>query len=375
MISEKINLIFSKLYNGIIKIENCTKETKAGNNFYIIPGKFGPKWIVPENDSIALNLLTQWQPYELSSRLKWKVIINAYKFKQLEKIPGIKKVTIRKSYDIIGQNSYNQDECELFPVIYIGTPGQDQKAVASLIKPGETEPCCVIKIPMGKNAPKKIIHEALMIKKINETKNGIAPSIYFVDEKKGVAGQKSISGKLSGRELTNEHIKFLISLADKNITNLYTHCTFLIKQINTLVGKTVSADKIFIQTILKKYSDLTPLPSFWFHGDFAPWNLKISKGVLRAIDWEDAQMNCLPLQDLMHFFVIQDFLFGKKMRGDENLKNDKLNEYCKALDIPADKILDLTIFFLANSWFKQNQNNNIEYAHFLMALIKQMAKY
>jgi hypothetical protein len=39
------------------------------------------------------------------------------------------------------------------------------------------------------------------------------------------------------------------------------------------------------------------------HGDFAPWNLLATRGGIRAIDWEHANLQSFPLLDAMHYFL------------------------------------------------------------------------
>lgn len=47
------------------------------------------------------------------------------------------------------------------------------------------------------------------------------------------------------------------------------------------------------------------LPTCMLHGDFAPWNLRESQGRIFAFDWEYAETSGNPLQDFLHFHLIQ----------------------------------------------------------------------
>jgi hypothetical protein len=40
-----------------------------------------------------------------------------------------------------------------------------------------------------------------------------------------------------------------------------------------------------------------------FHGDFAPWNIKVQAGTWTALDWERGELNGMPLWDWLHFVV------------------------------------------------------------------------
>jgi hypothetical protein len=50
-----------------------------------------------------------------------------------------------------------------------------------------------------------------------------------------------------------------------------------------------------------------------FHGDFAPWNIKVSdKGVWTVLDWERGQTNGVPGWDWFHF-VIQPAILVERL--------------------------------------------------------------
>jgi hypothetical protein len=46
------------------------------------------------------------------------------------------------------------------------------------------------------------------------------------------------------------------------------------------------------------------------HGDFAAWNLRVSREGVRVFDWEGAQLGYLPLYDLFHFLLMQQAVRG-----------------------------------------------------------------
>jgi hypothetical protein len=53
---------------------------------------------------------------------------------------------------------------------------------------------------------------------------------------------------------------------------------------------------------VKQLASTTISPAI-FHGDFAPWNIKVSQGKWTALDWERGQLEGLPLWDWLHFVV------------------------------------------------------------------------
>ncbi len=97
---------------------------------------------------------------------------------------------------------------------------------------------------------------------------------------------------------------------------------FLQSEFKTLYDIPCEIKRI-IESLINYLTSEAKLNRIWNHGDFAPWNLKIQNtGILIAIDWEDAQRNGLPLQDLIHFIFIQAYLFNEK-----SLFNRLLNNY------------------------------------------------
>ena len=88
------------------------------------------------------------------------------------------------------------------------------------------------------------------------------------------------------------------------------------------------------------------LPAVWVHGDFAPWNFRRMDGEkIAVVDWEEASPDSLPLYDLVHFYLIQNFLFGER-RLDPRSYRKAAQEYLKALGI--DPVLHNRLFELAS---------------------------
>lgn len=68
---------------------------------------------------------------------------------------------------------------------------------------------------------------------------------------------------------------------------------------------------LFWQELISEIEQLTArsvLPNLMTHGDFAPWNLRQINADLFVFDWEYAQTHGNPLQDFLHFHLIQQAL-------------------------------------------------------------------
>ena len=377
--SDLILNIFSKLYDSQVKLcrTDTLKNSSEASTYYSIPGKDRIRWILPENPKLGMPVIKQWHPYDLSSQVKWKVILLVYKLGQLKNLPGIKTINVITPSCMIKNNTWAATKNSQYsPVVYIGTPGPDQKAVASIVDRETLNTHCIIKIPLGQNASKKIIHEAKMIKSLNKKKANLGPDNIFVDEKKGIAGQKAISGKLANREMTNHLIEWLAALNNNRTTTLGLHCDRLFEKLHKInVTEAIHIYNLMKKNILEKDLSL-PLPSVWLHGDFAPWNLKHTQNGIQAIDWEDAKEDGLPLQDLIHFYYIQTYLFNeKKNLLTQNSAKPFIKNYCSSLKIPFTIIHKLELFYLANKWLKQHQANNSKQKQFLFASMQTIGAY
>lgn len=374
MTSDIVINFFSKFYNGKIHVTERLETTKVENRFFIIPGKDGPRWIIPQNPDIGLSVLYQWHPYDLISKIKWKILLCAYKKGIIGEIPGIKGIGINGNLTFDNRSSSNRGKKELYlPITYIGTPGKDQKAVSSIISANSLKNICIRKIPLGKNASKKIIDEAAFLDTIKFKKPNIAPGIIFLDKEKGVSDQEVVAGRLTSRKFTDQHLNWLVELADGNTTTINKHCLSLLDQLKSVDKKIDSLKTKYIKNIIERIDDATILPSVWFHGDFAPWNLKWNQNELKAIDWEEAKKGYLPLQDLIHFFVIQNFLFKKKKNLILPLLERRfVYKYLELLKIPISYSRRLALYYMVSSWITQKINNKNEYSDFLLSSIKQI---
>lgn len=67
-----------------------------------------------------------------------------------------------------------------------------------------------------------------------------------------------------------------------------------------------------------------------YHGDFAPWNVRVEAGVWKAIDWERGEFQGVPCWDWFHYYI-QPAILVKRLQG------QPLLDFIKSL--PADRDL------------------------------------
>ena len=278
-------------------------------SFFVIPGKQGPRWIVPENPDHGWPALRSWRPYDLASQGKWAVLMGAYRMGLLGLIPGIAKIGIAvpvgANWSHLGWGAAAAPR----PVIHVGTPSRGQRFVASLVDPCQGRALAIAKVPVGADAPARILCEADLLERLAEEKPGLGPRLLFRDPDHGIATEEVLCGRRTGRRWTAAHRIFLEQL---RIPGETISLQGAVKRLRSELGLLPREKADGIGRILDELNDPTPLPAVWVHGDFAPWNLFLRDGSLVACDWEYARPLGLPLFDAMHFMWMQRYLFSDR---------------------------------------------------------------
>ena len=310
--TEIISKIASRLFPARTELTWNIKDVPPEERFWVISGKVGPRWIIPQNPQYGWPVLRQWRPYDFSSRLKWVAITAAYRTGRVGMLPGVAGVGVAGLSDSTWEHMGLRKDASPVPSIYVGTPGPTRKAVATLVAGVGHQAVSVVKVPLGPRAAGNILREANILERLASEKPGLAPSLIFVDREKGVAIQEMVEGQPTGRKLTRLHMEWLTGL------RIPGEETSLREQAERLVLRLESLTSIGTETrsllgdLLEELDDPNPLPAVWVHGDFAPWNIMGHGPLLSLVDWEDAQSRALPFLDIMHYYWIQRFLSRRK---------------------------------------------------------------
>ena len=345
------------------------RDTK--NEFLIIPGST-PRWLVPADPRLGLPFLTQWSPYTRASHIKWQILMKAYSFGVLNQIPGITSISVKipdeASWGRLGLAGPGQ----YVPVILIDRPGYLRKIVVGLACASTGQVCAIAKIPVGPDAAQTIVHESEVLMSLEKEKPGCAPRIIYTDGATGIACQEFIAASLTSRNLTMEHVKYLLKLSIPGETiclreeiELMRHevaqCANPPEQISSLFDRMVNRIKEPIR-----------MQAVRIHGDFAFWNVrKLPDGEVRAFDWEDSLRKGLPLFDLLYFRSVEAFY-----NNDKYIITDSVNflilYYMSALKIPKNITEDLIITCLLMDWLRAFRRNDSRRAAYLMKASQRM---
>jgi phosphotransferase family enzyme len=385
-VNEWVSAMTSSVVTSVAKMvfpqgaELCTKseEDTSGSKFWLIPGKEGePRWILPDEHKYALPFLQQWSPYDLLSRIKWKLLQIAYRGKGLALIPGVIPLRInipeKSNWKHLGWPHSRPP----VPVIYIGHPRrQNRKAVLGLVDFQENKVKSISKVPLVSSASLAINHEVDLLDALAKEKPGQAPRTLFVDRKKGISTQEFFTGSPTGRILTKRHVKFLIDLAIPGESISFQE---ILEDIEARIRTSDYIDtkiRDVLERVLEEANNSSELPAVWEHGDFAPWNLICATdGSLRAIDWETASRKGLPLFDLVHFHSIQAFQFGENQLFPKSSR-DLFNQYINHLGIESGMARKIIKICLAKDWLRRFEEGDHLHADFLLnTLVKPSSEF
>ncbi len=332
-------VLIGKIVDGLFPEGACfvdpPDEVAPEERYWVIPGKHGPRWLIPQDARYSCLIFKNWCPYDLISLAKWKVLHGLCRVGELGRVPGIISVGIvgsaRQQWEHLGWCG----DSVPFPFVYIGTPGPTQKAVLSLFDSHSKNMILVAKAPLGGRASDNILYEYDVLSDLETEDLVLAPRPLFVDRERGLAVQEGIVGEMLGSKFSHAHIAYLNKLSRKNdMAMIRTGADSLARRFEKLN----STDKILVQYVEKLLDDLkdtTEIPVVKIHGDFKPWNiLRNRTGGIVAIDWEFSEPQQIMGLDVIHYFY--DKNISKQKRGFRQLENILQNMFFESAKMKLD---------------------------------------
>jgi len=348
----------------VIKAEYTYKDS----SFLVIPGHKSPRWIVPSDPKLGKKVLAQWRPYGFFSLVKWFLFRFLYSMKLGPLLLGTQQVShpILQSLAIPGQTA------KVMPVIYVGTPGPQQKVVVTLVDIMSGESLAVMKTPLEKGAKTSLLREINILKYLKDIKFKNVPQLLTSELINGCSYQSVISGMLSERKLSKAHIDLLSTFPTSGGISDYSKQQIKLRKFVNYKENTLSVEqKDLVNTIIDKLQCSNEISLLLVHGDFSPWNMKKLPGCkLALIDWEDAEVEGLPLWDLCHFHFLQAHLFNEKKAIFSFVNNSLVDEYLKSFGIDKNEIHNLMLLYFLFMIVDQNRNTSLNYRVFLLEQIQ-----
>jgi hypothetical protein len=277
-------------------------------------------------------------------------------------VPGVATSTVA-GFDGIDWTSVGwKSSTKPVAAVYLGTPGPSRKAVIHLLDPSSGICQMIVKVPINETASPAILREADLLVGLDAEGCTFGPRLLSVDRDRGIAAQTFLPGTNGSRRLLPEYLQLLRSLGlTGEMTSIVEHAATLQEQLLWSVDS--GGDLASVMAALSQLCDAKPLPAFWVHGDFAPWNIKhASDGAAALLDWEDARRGGLPLHDAFHFLHIQDYLFGKRPTSHARA----LNHFAGVVGLTASQCRKLEIAYLAHSYLQRLNGHQPRHSLFLL---------
>lgn len=269
--------------------------------FLIVPGPDGPRWIVPEAPALGWPALAPWRPFGRASRAKWAAVVAAYRAGQLRRLPGVRALGAVPPAGGAGDGwaalGWDEDAPPA-PVVSIGTPGPTRKASAVLVSRPRRTPRMVVKAPLAARAKARIAHEAETLRRLARARPGLAPRLLSEDRENGRSVQAAAPARTPPARIGRAHRAWLARLAPAGArTPLAEVCA----RIAARLGPALAPRHAEALEALARKGEVAVGES---HGDFAPWNLRVSaSAALVAFDWEFAEPVAPRGDDIAHFLA------------------------------------------------------------------------
>ena len=314
--------------------------------YLVIPGNWGPRWLIPARSRASAFTLNTWRPYTIPSRLKWLAIRMAARIGALRLARSVSSVAVsrpgvRQWFERCGLPSQTGEM-----VILAGNPSPDRKLVVFLLNDAHCI-AAVLKIGLTVGGGVSVLHEAEMLRKLEPY--GWAPKLLSVHSELRAAAQEFVAGAMPGRKFRPEFMDILCRLprsgGSKNLALLAGEMARRLGPFKAQLDE--MAPGILDRSLGCLDLDIS-VPTMLVHGDFAPWNMRNNPKLgYVLVDWEWADFAGLPAYDLLHFQFTNDRLFGEQAGGYAAIRSKPIcAEYFRRLDLDAELLPLLAIAYL-----------------------------
>jgi hypothetical protein len=326
-------------------IEHCNTAGDA-QSYLVIPGNYGPRWLIPARSRASASVLAAWRPYNLSSRMKWFAICVAARAGALRLFPTVLSVPASRTgalrwFERCGIPSQAGEM-----VILAGNPSTDRKLAVFLLDDAH-QIAAVLKAGLTAGGELSILHEAEVLRQL--APYSWAPGILSVHADLRAAAQEYVPGSMPGRRFRPEFVEILCRLPRSGTS-------ITLARLASEMASRFSPFKARLDQMAPGILDRSlgcldldiSVPLMLVHGDFAPWNMrKNPKRGYVLVDWEWADFAGLPAYDLLHFHFNDENHFGKRSGGYAALRSSPLCvEYFRRMDLDAQLLPRLAIAYL-----------------------------
>ncbi len=208
--------------------------------------------------------------------------------------------------------------------IYVGSPGPLQK-LTILCPRHHDEPARVAKVSLHASADRAVAREAQWLRALGASPSTASFVPRLVDDGTLPCGRRYVVMSALPEGVTSlrfgaQHRAFLAALAEKGRSENWAASAAVlrlrerIRTVRCLLGD--AHRQLLEEGLFEAESALASraLPACLLHGDFAPWNVRLTPERVFVFDWEYAQARGNPLQDFLHFHLMPRVLQARRTR-------------------------------------------------------------
>ena len=316
MNNRKHSQILKMLKTLSLDISTKKRSSKSIKFICISSKRSGLRWIIPTNTNAVIHILANWTPYGFITAMIWRTLCIAIYLRISDKIPMLDYIYINESSSLTKRMTGNNNNAF---VIYVGTPGRYQKLVILFFDKESGQPSCVAKVPLTRLAKLSIKNEYKILEYLKSSRidSSMYPDSFENTDIGDSTCQRWLKGSPTPVDLTRAHYKFIRTLINSNkLISISKTRDLALRKYRQLV----QAGRIFKREIHDNCDILTQNRlNFWLHssvvhGDFVPWNLKLtSNGNICALDWEYGKLDYLPCYDIMYYCLQVNELLNKSL--------------------------------------------------------------
>lgn len=320
--------------------------SEPAERYLLIPGKDGPRWMIPARPRASASVLSAWHPYDFSSRMKWFGLRMAARTGLLRFVPSVASIATSRSgalrwFERCGIQSRTGEM-----VVLIGVPSADRKLVAFLLDDAHRI-AVVLKVGLTDGGASSLLHEAEAIDKLKQY--DWVPKLLSVHPELHAAAQEYVPGEMPARGFRPEYMEIFCRMPlSGDSLRLADYAGEMASRLSPFRDR---LDKMAPDLLNRSLDCLdldTALPTMLVHGDMAPWNMRNnpSRGYV-LVDWEWADFAGLPAYDLLHFHFNDDRLFGEKAGGYAAIRGSAIcAEYFRRMDLDPRLLPPLAVAYL-----------------------------
>jgi hypothetical protein len=170
----------------------------------------------------------------------------------------------------------------------------------------------LVKTATDAAAARRLAREALWLRELGEVRSLEGQLPRLIEQGTDQSGREFLvigiqPGTGETRAFTNDHARFLASLGKARFRaaefEVSSKCQWLYRALNELPERSALLDETYYdcETSLLYWTG----PYVLSQGDFAPWNIRRFGSQLFVFDWGDAHADASPLDDVLHYLMIQ----------------------------------------------------------------------